>query len=285
MSAPRVAPAFPGARRRVERECVRVKIHEKSATTASEDGRDGPGDEWTRCASRARGGVDVWTRPAPRSAGAREGVKEILAECTFEDVDRGALWRAICDLDRYDEFVPYVRSARVLVKRGTKTWSAATVRAPVAGDRDYTIEIEDLSDGRAGVNAGRWKTTREHEPPLPPGRARMRCNCGSWELRDVESGIGRGVRVRYTLITDPGKGMPTWLLSQTPRTVPDVLRAFRSRALSGKSERGAAASSAYERLGIVRNRIILRVRTFADESRSFVSDVEGLTRRLLSSKR
>ena len=61
----------------------------------------------------------------------------------------------------------------------------------------------------------------------------MRANCGSWHLRDAASGAG--VRVRYTLITDPGRGVPQWLLSQTPKTVPDTLRAFRDRALSGAS--------------------------------------------------
>ena len=130
-------------------------------------------------------------------------MREILATCTFENVERGALWAAICDIERYDEFVPYVRRSTVLARRGTRTWNHAEIRAPVAGDRAYTIVIDDHS--RANVNAGAWRTTKEMEPRrLKPGARRMRANCGSWELRDGASGAG--VRVRYTLITDPGRG-------------------------------------------------------------------------------
>jgi len=222
---------------------------------------------WTRCGARGRDGVELWTRPAPASAGARAGVREVMAMCSFDDVDRRALWEAICDLDRYAEFVPYVRSSRVVATRGRRTWNHATVRAPVAGDRDYTIEIEDLSDPRVGLNAGRWKTTREHEPEVPPGRARMRCNCGSWELRDDPS--GRGVRVRYTLITDPGKGVPGWLLSQTPRTVPDVLRAFHERARSKKSARRDVARNP---LDTARENLARCLARFTADSKSFLRD-------------
>lgn len=222
---------------------------------------------WTRSGARGRDGVELWTRPAPASAGARAGTREVMAECSFDDVTRRALWEAICDLERYAEFVPYVRASRVVATRGRRTWNHATVRAPVAGDRDYTIEIEDLSDARAGVNAGRWRTTREHEPKLPPGRARMRCNCGSWELRDDPS--GRGVRVRYTLITDPGKGVPGWLLTQTPRTVPDVLRAFRERARSGRSARRDAARNP---LDAARENLARCLDRFTADSKSFLRD-------------
>ena len=69
----------------------------------------------------------------------------------------------------------------------------------------------------------------------------MRANCGSWELGDGPG--GKGTAVRYTLITDPGRGVPRWLLTQTPKTVPDVIRAFRTRALSGEW-RAAATSKA-----------------------------------------
>lgn len=168
-------------------------------------------------------------------------MREILATCVLEDVDRESMWGAVCDLERYDEFVPYVVASEVAARRGRKTWSRADVRAPVAGDRSYAIVIEETSVGNAGVNAATWRTTREHEGALKPGHRRMRANCGSWELRDGPG--GKGTAVRYTLITDPGRGVPRWLLTQTPKTVPDVIRAFRTRALSGEW-RAAATSKA-----------------------------------------
>ena len=72
----------------------------------------------------------------------------------------------------------------------------------------------------------------------------MRANCGSWELRDGPG--GKGTAVRYTLITDPGRGVPRWLLTQTPKTVPDVIRAFRTRAV-GRMARGGGVKRAVAR--------------------------------------
>lgn len=106
-------------------------------------------------------------------------MREILATCVLEDVDRESMWGAVCDLERYDEFVPYVVASEVAARRGRKTWSRADVRAPVAGDRSYAIVIEETSVGNAGVNAATWRTTREHEGALKPGHRRMRANCGS----------------------------------------------------------------------------------------------------------
>ena len=234
MSAPRAAPLAAFARRRATRgrgKIDRVDDAGANEKRAREDDVEETreDDGWTRLTT-TRDGIELWTRPAPAWANARGKVREILATCTFENVERSALWAAICDIERYDEFVPYVRRSTVLAKRGTRTWNHAEIRAPVAGDRAYTIVIDDHS--RANVNAGAWRTTKEMAPRrLNPGARPMRANCGSWHLRDAASGAG--VRVRYTLITDPGRGVPQWLLSQTPKTVPDTLRAFRDRALSG----------------------------------------------------
>lgn len=221
------------------------------------------GGEWT-LARRTKDGITVWTRPAAKSFGARDCVKEIYAECVFREVSRRAYWNAICDLERYAEFVPYVSTSSVVGKSGTRTWCHAELKlGPMLKDRAYTIVIDDTSE--RGVNSGRWRTTREREPPLRRGLARMRANCGSWELRDCEDG-SRGVRVRYTLVTDPGPDVPGFLLSQTPKTVPESLRAFRDRAKSGASEpnRSNLGAANLER---AREFIREKLRAFTIESR------------------
>ena len=218
-------------------ERARVDVVRAGAATRARGRED---SEWT-FVKRTRDGIELRSSPAPASAGARPGVREILATCVLEDVDRESMWGAVCDLERYDEFVPYVVASEVAARRGRKTWSRADVRAPVADDRSYAIVIEETSVGNAGVNAATWRTTREQEGALKPGHRRMRANCGAWELRDGPG--GKGTAVRYTLITDPGRGVPRWLLTQTPKTVPDVIRAFRTRALSGEW-RAAATSKA-----------------------------------------
>ena len=197
-----------------------------------------PGVGWTRLRARllGRDGIQLWTRRAPVWSGARENIKEVYAECEFQGVSRERFWNAVCDLSRYDEFVPFVAESRILRREGDKTWCHARVSTPVVKDRVYTIVITENHDkSDKNVRAATWVTTKEFEPPTPRGLAKMRANCGSWHVSDLER--GGGIRVRYSLISDPGDGVPAWLLQKMNRkTVPDVLRAFRDRALSGKSE-------------------------------------------------
>ena len=39
--------------------------------------------------------------------------QEVLAEITFHKTPRDKLWRAIEDLDRYGDFVPFLKEAKV----------------------------------------------------------------------------------------------------------------------------------------------------------------------------
>ena len=251
------------ARRRSPLE-IRAPVRSGRLDAPPED----KGGEWT-LARRTKDGITVWTRPAAKSFGARDCVKEIYAECVFRGVSRRAYWNAICDLERYGEFVPYVATSSVIGKSGARTWCHAEIKMPMLKDRAYTIVIDDTSE--RGVNSGRWRTTREREPPLRRGLARMRANCGSWELRDCEDG-SRGVRIRYTLVTDPGPDVPGFLLSQTPKTVPESLRAFRDRAKSGASEPNRNLGNASE---FIREKL----RAFTIESRDFASRILPKTNR------
>ena len=245
-----------------------VRSGRSTLTKRLDEPPEDEGGEWT-LARTTKDGIKVWTRPAAKSFGARDCVKEIYAECVFRGVSRRAYWNAICDLERYGEFVPYVSTSRVLGKSGARTWCHAEIKMPMLKDRAYTIVIDDTSE--RGVNSGRWRTTREREPPLRQGLARMRANCGSWELRDCEDG-SRGVRIRYSLVTDPGIDVPGFLLSQTPKTVPESLRAFRDRAKSGASEpnRRNVGDASLERASDFIRKKLCELTT---ESRDFASRV------------
>eukprot|EP00223_Ostreococcus_mediterraneus_P001700 CAMPEP_0179713140 /NCGR_PEP_ID=MMETSP0938-20121108/167_1 /TAXON_ID=548131 ORGANISM="Ostreococcus mediterraneus, Strain clade-D-RCC1107" /NCGR_SAMPLE_ID=MMETSP0938 /ASSEMBLY_ACC=CAM_ASM_000576 /LENGTH=302 /DNA_ID=CAMNT_0021586757 /DNA_START=33 /DNA_END=941 /DNA_ORIENTATION=- len=230
------APAVRDRRCWLASNTLRVRGFDRAATRGSgardSDGEEAPGEEeprgppgfgWMYGGETRDGTIKVWTRPAPKWSGARANIKEVHAECEFRGVSRERFWNAVCDLGRYDEFVPFVAEARILRHQGAK-------------DRVYTILITENRDKREkNVCSASWATTKEYEPPTPRGLARMRANCGSWHVSDLPQ--GDGIRVRYSLISDPGEGVPAWLLKRmTSKTVPDVLRAFRDRALSGKSE-------------------------------------------------
>ena len=62
-------------------------------------------------AAETRDGITVWMRASPDPACA---VKEVLAEARFGDVPVAAFWRAVGDVHRYDEFVPFVKRSDVI---------------------------------------------------------------------------------------------------------------------------------------------------------------------------
>ena len=53
-------------------------------------------------------GIAVWSRAAPGS-----NAKEVLAECVFKKTPVASFWRAVCDVERYQEFVPFVKRSFV----------------------------------------------------------------------------------------------------------------------------------------------------------------------------
>lgn len=276
------APAVRDRRCWLASNTLRVRGLDRAATRGSgardSDGEEAPGEEeprgppgfgWMYGGETRDGTIKVWTRPAPKWSGARANIKEVHAECEFRGVSRERFWNAVCDLGRYDEFVPFVAEARILRHQGAKTWCHARVSTPVVKDLVYTILITENRDKREkNVCSASWATTKEYEPPTPRGLARMRANCGSWHVSDLPQ--GDGIRVRYSLISDPGEGVPAWLLKRmTRKTVPDVLRAFRDRALSGKSE---PVRTKPPPLPLVSN-VTNAFETVMDNSRAFVMGV------------
>ena len=62
---------------------------------------------------------------------------------------------------------------------------------------------------------------------------RITQNKGSWTISPLNKS-SNGVKVTYSLLTDPGASLPPMLIdAANKKTVPDVLRAFAKRAGSG----------------------------------------------------
>ena len=203
-------------------------------------------------AAETRDGITVWMRASPDPACA---VKEVLAEARFGDVPVAALWRAVGDVHRYDEFVPFVKRSDVIrtCDRTGDAWVYNVVKPPVASPRDYVIRVS--SDAPAGspgspaatnasssVLRSSWTIDDAHGPNPKRGTIRLRQNRGSWELTDDGRG---GCAVKYRVFTDPGAALPGWLVDVANKTsVPDVLRAFAKRAVDGTYEREDAEAAA-----------------------------------------
>ena len=190
-------------------------------------------------------GIAVWSRAAPGS-----NAKEVLAECVFKKTPVASFWRAVCDVERYQEFVPFVK--RSVVCKDTRSasfgssgavWVYNVVKAPVVGPRDFVIKIESsrLADGSM---ASTWHVPDDGVgPAATAGHVRLLTNGGGWEIKDVGGG---DTAVRYRVLTDPGSALPGFLVDLANQSsVPDVMRAFNTRAMCGIYEReDAEAASA-----------------------------------------
>jgi hypothetical protein len=205
-------------------------------------------------------GIVVWMRASDDKSCA---AKEVMAVATFRECTATQFWRAVRDVERYAEFVPFVKTSFAVKKTLSRStmpnpanesesahaidvvWAYNRVKPPVASARDYCIKIvsdanDDTSDddfSSSNVFVASWEVDNTEGPRPCVGVVRLRQNRGSWRVADDARG---GVAVTYRVLTDPGAGVPGWLVDVANKTsVPDVLRAFAGRATSGLYEEEA----------------------------------------------
>ena len=223
---------------------------------------DADGGEPFEKMHETKDGIVVWMRASDDKTCA---AKEVMAVATFRECTATRFWRAVRDVERYAEFVPFVKTSfavkKTLLSRSTMTnranesesahaidvvWAYNRVKPPVATARDYCIKIvsdanDDASDfhdfSPSNVFVASWEVDNSEGPRPCKGVVRLRRNRGSWRVADDARG---GVAVTYRVLTDPGAGVPGWLVDVANKTsVPDVLRAFAARATSGLYEEEA----------------------------------------------
>ena len=235
--------------------------------------------------SQTKDGIAVWSRVGDDPSCQ---VKEICAEAIFEGVSMKQFWRALGDVERYAEFVPFVKKSFVLkrelgvtprshttggttrhygentqhtidhVDSKTQTeqvdfvWAYNLVKPPAVSRRDFCIKITtpsfvDFATAKEVTSS--WEIDVLQAPAVDPNIVRVVTNRGSWTVQTLhreehlrEEHLREGhlreepnsVKVTYTLLTDPGASLPSWVINTANKNaVPDVLRAFHARAVSG----------------------------------------------------
>ena len=223
---------------------------------------DADGGEPFEKMHETKDGIVVWMRASDDKSCA---AKEVMAVATFRECTATQFWRAVRDVERYAEFVPFVKTSFAVKKtlslstmpnRANESesshahdvvWAYNRVKPPVASARDYCIKIvsdivsDDIADfhdfSSSNVFVASWEVDELEGPRPCKGVVRLRRNRGSWRVADDARG---GVAVTYRVLTDPGAGVPGWLVDVANKTsVPDVLRAFAERATSGLYEEEA----------------------------------------------
>ena len=182
------------------------------------------------------------TRSLPASA-----VKELRAEGALPAPPH-VVRAVIADVERYPEFMPYVKVARVLER---EMGGAVVVYQRLAfgalsllgvADRDYTIRIVERVTTSADGSAGylrEWSLV-EAPPPSDDGSViHVPVNKGYWHLRAAGADARQTTAV-YCLFTDPGGSLPTWAVNRANTlAVPKVFEAVRTAARDPRYARQA----------------------------------------------
>jgi ribosome-associated toxin RatA of RatAB toxin-antitoxin module len=138
------------------------------------------------------GEVEVTLRPV--GDGPKEGIASGLIEAPPDRV-----FRALMDLDHWDEFMPFVEESDAKPQPDGSVLSFQRLGLPpMIGERHLRIRVT----GQAG---------RKVEWSYVPGSGNVKAQRGSWTL--VEAGPGK-TRATLRLFTDPGGSAPDWAIDR-----------------------------------------------------------------------
>lgn len=130
----------------------------------------------------------------------------------------------------YVEWMHNCEEARVVTDSNGGVYGYNRIGSPwPVSDRDVVLRSKrsDLPNGRIRIE---FKSTDDVDVPVPSGAVRMEHLMGSYDLEPVEG----GTRVIYTVDSDPGGSLPTWLVRQAAKDLPYfTLRNLRERAEAG----------------------------------------------------
>ncbi|MHB8418618.1 MAG: SRPBCC family protein [Myxococcales bacterium] len=167
-------------------------------------------------------GVRLELRDVPGS-----GYQEIRAE-----TESAASLSGLCDavFGKGEDAVGPQRFKHREVIRETETdrWTYEQIGVPVVADRDYVMHVRRLQPAASGRCEIAFHTETLPGWPPRPGFVRIPLIRGSWLLEPEAAGK---VRVRYQVFSDPGGGLPAFLVGGAQRRAAiDFLRIILSRA-------------------------------------------------------
>lgn len=180
--------------------------------------------QWQPVRKSEAGGLFHRCRPG-------SGLPEVMIETRFMATPR-RVYDVVTDYDRFVEFIPHVRTSRVLERQADGTrwvYHQLDLPAPVA-DRVYVIRSRDrVSHNPGGYYRVDWELAGRTFPVLQDAAGvQPVAFSGFWEL--VPADDGRSTDARYSLYSDPGGLVPDWLVARmTGRYMEQVVAAIRQR--------------------------------------------------------
>jgi hypothetical protein len=132
--------------------------------------------------------------------------------------------------------MPYTKESTILSTGDGFVISYQRLSTPVVEDRDYTLKILDESrEDAAGKVVWKNRWTSSNAGPAPrAGVTRVAVNEGYWQLEDHNSG---GTKVTYYVYTNPGGGIPSFVINTANTQA--VSELFKAVAKASKDPRYA----------------------------------------------
>ncbi len=159
---------------------------------------------------------------AVAGSGIREGVGTGVIEFPVERV-----FRAVADLEHWDEWVPFMTAADARALPGGEIESDQRLEFPaLVGTREFRVRATAAPPAADGPR--RWTVTWSSTP----GSGNVAAHRGSWTL--TEHGPGRTLAT-CRLFTDPGGVTPAWAMNgATEKMLRWTFKALRQQANRGR---------------------------------------------------
>jgi hypothetical protein len=187
-------------------------------------------DSWT--VAHHGDNITVYTRPHAGSS-----IRECKAVGII-DVEPIVVKRVLDDTGEYTKFMPYVIESKTLSRTADGRVGYQRISPPIVGDRDYTVRVKCESHACPGggtIYCNRWEVANDLGPAEIKGVTRVKITEGSWLL---EPSPGGRTQATYTIYSDSGGGVPTFLLNSANKTaIPKLFDAIRKQATLPKYQK------------------------------------------------
>lgn len=159
---------------------------------------------------------------AVEGSGIREGVGSGVIDFPVERV-----YRAVADLEHWDEWVPFMTAADARELPGGEVESRQRLEFPaLVGTREFRVRATATAPSAAGPR--RWTVTWSYVP----GSGNVAAHRGSWTL--TEHAPGRTLAT-CRLFTDPGGITPAWAMNNaTAKMLRWMFKALRLQTNRGR---------------------------------------------------
>jgi len=168
------------------------------------------GDGWA--VANKSDNLTVFTRPHEGSS-----IRECKAVGII-DAEPIVVKRVLDDTAEYPKFMPYVVESKTISRTSDGRVGYQRVSPPIVGERDYTVRVkcESKACPTGGmIYCNRWEVANDLGPAEIKGVTRVKITQGSWLLEPA--GGGKTVAT-YTIYSDSGGGIPTFLLNSANKT-------------------------------------------------------------------